>query len=153
MRRRDKEITDRNVIDAILREAQVCRIALCDGDAPYVVPVNFGYDGSAIFFHSAPEGRKMGIIARNDRVCFEVDTGHELVRGAAPCSWGMKYRSVIGIGRARLLTGPGEKREALDCIMRHHGAAGEFRFEPAQLDAVAVVRIDIEELSGKQAGQ
>ena len=43
MRRKDREITERAEIEAILREAQVCRIALADDDGPYIVPMSFGY--------------------------------------------------------------------------------------------------------------
>ncbi|TAL34867.1 MAG: pyridoxamine 5'-phosphate oxidase family protein [Spirochaetes bacterium] len=153
MRRLEREITDRRVIDRILNEALVCRIGLCDGETPYVVPMNFGYDGKSLFFHSAPIGRKIEIISRNDRVCFEVDTDHQMVRAAAPCGWGMKYRSVIGSGRARLLPDGDEKMEALSCIMRKYGAEGELRFEEKSVRAVAVIRVDIEEIRGKQAGQ
>ncbi|MCW8984119.1 MAG: pyridoxamine 5'-phosphate oxidase family protein, partial [Thermoanaerobaculales bacterium] len=59
MRRRDKEITSRQEIDEIIRSALVCRIALADRDEPYVVPVSFGYDGDALFIHTARSGRKI----------------------------------------------------------------------------------------------
>ena len=43
MRRKDREITDRKAMEAIISGAEVCRIALCDGNEPYVVPVSFAY--------------------------------------------------------------------------------------------------------------
>ena len=81
MRRKDKEVVDRERIDEIIRGAQVCRLAMIDGDEPYLVPLSFGYDGRAIYFHSAVEGRKVEALRRNARVCFEIDTGVEVLEG------------------------------------------------------------------------
>jgi len=67
MRRHDREITNRQEIDAIIRSALVCRIALAAGDEPYVVPVSFGYDGDAIYIHTAKSGRKIEFIEANNR--------------------------------------------------------------------------------------
>ena len=59
MRRKDREITDRAEIEAILNEAMVCRIGLADDGEPYVVPVSFGYEDGSVYIHSAPEGKKI----------------------------------------------------------------------------------------------
>ena len=42
MRRRDREITDKQEILEVMRKCDVCRVALHDGDYPYIVPLNFG---------------------------------------------------------------------------------------------------------------
>lgn len=44
MRRKDREITDFDEIVAIMRKCDVCRIAVNDGDTPYIVPMNFGLE-------------------------------------------------------------------------------------------------------------
>ena len=44
MRRKDREITDFNEIIEIIKKCDVCRIAMNDGDFPYIVPLNFGLD-------------------------------------------------------------------------------------------------------------
>ena len=36
MRRKDREITDRAEIEAIIAKAQVCRLAMVDEDLPYI---------------------------------------------------------------------------------------------------------------------
>src|SRR5512145_2887439 len=120
MRRKDREITDTAEIDAILREARVCRVALADGNGPYIVPICFGYEQGALYLHSALEGKKIDMIRSDPRCCFEVDLYDELIRGERPCSWGIRYRSVIGFGRAELLTDPNEKKHGLACIMRQY---------------------------------
>ena len=65
MRRRDKEIADRTEIDGIISSALVCRLAFADENEPYVVPISFGYDGDAIFIHTAKKGRKIDFMAAN----------------------------------------------------------------------------------------
>ena len=59
MRRNDREIKDRKDIDEIIRRCRVCRLALCDNGQPYVVPLNFGYDGRFLYFHTAPREEKL----------------------------------------------------------------------------------------------
>jgi nitroimidazol reductase NimA-like FMN-containing flavoprotein (pyridoxamine 5'-phosphate oxidase superfamily) len=64
MRRHEREITDKKEIEAIIRKALVCRLAMVDGDKPYVVPLCFGYADHTLFFHSAGEGKKLEIIKK-----------------------------------------------------------------------------------------
>ena len=71
MRRKDKEIKDKEVIESIIKRATVCRIALSENNVPYIVPLSFGYKDNCLYFHSAPEGRKIDIIKQNNNVCFE----------------------------------------------------------------------------------
>ena len=148
MRRNDREITDSAGIETILREAQVCRLAFADGNEPYIVPVCFGFEPGSLYFHSAPEGKKIDMIRKNPRICFEVDFCDGIVKGDRACSWGMRYRSVIGFGHAEILSDPAVKQRGLNCIMQqYHGGVHEF--SEADLRSVTVVRIIIESMTGK----
>jgi nitroimidazol reductase NimA-like FMN-containing flavoprotein (pyridoxamine 5'-phosphate oxidase superfamily) len=100
MRRDDREINDCLEVELILQHASVCRIGLAVGDEPYIIPVSFGYENRTIYFHSALAGKKISMLKKNSRCCFEVDQVDNLIRGERPCDWGMRYRSVIGFGRA-----------------------------------------------------
>jgi len=142
---------DRDDIDAIMRKARVCRLGLCDEGKPYVVPVCFGYDGGALYFHSSPRGRKMDVLRGNPDVCFEVDVDVELIPADEACGWSVRYRSVIGFGRAVAIDDPQEKREALTILMRQY-ADGEFVFSEDGLARAAVVRIEIDGITGKSSG-
>jgi nitroimidazol reductase NimA-like FMN-containing flavoprotein (pyridoxamine 5'-phosphate oxidase superfamily) len=44
MRRAEKTITDSFTIDAILNSSEICRIAFCDNQWPYIVPMNFAHE-------------------------------------------------------------------------------------------------------------
>ncbi|GAB4255555.1 MAG: pyridoxamine 5'-phosphate oxidase family protein [Deferrisomatales bacterium] len=150
MRRKEREITHRGAIDEIIRRSSVCHLALADGARPYVVPLSFGYDGTHLYFHSAPEGRKIELLRRNDAVGFAfVPEGEQrVVRAPRPCRWGVSYRSVVGTGRARILEDREAKRRGLEALMAHYGA-GPCTFGDREVDGVTVIRVEIEELTGK----
>jgi len=151
MRRREQEITDKSVIESILERATVCRIGLCDQDTPYVVPVVFGYKDNRLYFHSAREGKKIAILKRNNRVCFEVDIAQELVPSEAPCKWSVKYLSVIGFGKAFFVNGAREKREALNIIMEHYSRRS-YEYPAEAIAEVTIIRVEIDTMTGKQSG-
>jgi nitroimidazol reductase NimA-like FMN-containing flavoprotein (pyridoxamine 5'-phosphate oxidase superfamily) len=151
MRKKEREITDIGEIEDIIRKAAVCRIGLADGEEPYIIPVFFGYEKKALYFHCAPEGRKLDIIRKNSRVCFEIDTDVGLIKGEKPCGWSSKYRSVIGVGVASSVEKEEEKIHGLDVLMGHY-SDGESCADFPKLDVTTVVRIDVERISGKKAG-
>jgi nitroimidazol reductase NimA-like FMN-containing flavoprotein (pyridoxamine 5'-phosphate oxidase superfamily) len=151
MRRTDKEITDRRMIDAIMREAVVCRVAFCDDGIPYIVPMNFGFDKDAIYFHSAPEGRKINIIRKYNKVCFEVDARTELVPGDKPCTWSMRYFSVIGFGEISILTNLQDKRQGLNVIMGKYEGRADYPFTASELKDMVILKLRIESMTGKKS--
>jgi len=149
MRRDDREITNCFEIESILQHAIVCRIGLAVGDESYIVPVSFGYENRTIYFHSALAGKKISMLMKNSRCCFEVDQCDNLIRGERPCDWGMRYRSVIGFGRACFIEDREEKKKGLNCIMRHYGS-GIYEFSDNDIRNVCVIRIDIDSMTGKK---
>jgi len=151
VRRIDKEITDRSALEAIIEASFVCRLALSDGDQPYIVPLCFGYNDMTLFFHGAKEGRKIDLIRKNSNVCFEFDLDAAAIEDEKACSWGVRYRRVIGFGRAFLLDDFEEKRKALDIIIDHYSAR-RFQIPEKTINATAVIKVEIEKISGKQSG-
>ena len=149
MRKAEREIRDPADLLAIMKEALVCRIGLSDEGAPYVVPMNFGLGDNCLYLHCAGEGRKLDIIRKNDRVCFEMDLLRELKRSETACGWGARYVSVIGFGRAVPVDDAAEKRRGIDSIMNHYGAQGPFFYPDETLARTTVIRIDIESVTGK----
>lgn len=148
MRRSDRAITDPQELESVLREGAVCRMGLCDEGKPYVVPMNYGYRDGSVFLHSAAEGRKIDILRSNPSVCLEFEKDVELVPAEAACSFSMKYRSVIASGKAVFLEGTEEKSFGLNAIMLQY-TGREFVFPPQALEKIVVLRVDLEECSGK----
>ena len=68
--------------------AIVCRIGLAGGDEPYIVPLCFGYEDRTIYLHSALAGKKISMLKKNSRCCFEVDQCDNIVHGERPCDMG-----------------------------------------------------------------
>ena len=155
MRRRDREIADRSEIDALLERAKVCRVAFAVDAEPYIVPLSLGYDAeaNALYFHTAPEGRKIQCIAANPRVCFEVEGRIEVTSGdERGCTWSLSYESVIGTGKLVELLSPDDKEEALRCIMRQQsGREMPWSFAPRTVAVTRVWRLGIETVTGKRS--
>ena len=152
MRRNEKEIKDRETIDAIIRQASVCRLALADENEPYLVPVSFGYEDNTIYFHSSTEsGHKMDILKKNNLVCFEMDIDTRIVVGENACNWSMKYLSVIGTGHAQIVNDHAEKIKGFNAIMRHYNGPQD-HYDETSLKHALIVKIPIETITGKKSG-
>jgi nitroimidazol reductase NimA-like FMN-containing flavoprotein (pyridoxamine 5'-phosphate oxidase superfamily) len=152
MRRKDKEIKDKKIIEQLLSGSDICRIAMIDGNRPYVVPLNYGYDGNALYFHSASSGKKIDILKQNSRVCFEIEYYNEIIRDEIPCEWTTKYRSLIGYGTVEFITVHEEKKKGLDLIMAHYGKTGANAYKDNHIENILILKLTIEEISGKQSG-
>jgi uncharacterized protein len=150
MRRTDREITSRETIDQIIAAAGVCRLGLSNLDQPYIVPVSFGYDGKAIYFHTATEGRKIDYITANPRVCFEMEQDVRVIRDEQlACKWGQSFSSVIGFGTIHEITDQPGRMAAMNQVMQHYSGK-EWEFDPETFAKVRLWRIFIEELTGKR---
>jgi hypothetical protein len=153
MRRHDKEITSRDEIDAVILEAEACRLGFAVDNEPYVLPISFGYDGSALYVHTAKTGRKIEFIQANNRVCFELEAHVEIRTDAEKaCDWTFNFESVVGHGTITELTGDDDKIEGLNHIMRHYSGR-DWAFAPKDLATTRVWRIEIESITGKRSAE
>lgn len=151
MRRTDKEITDRSQIDAIIRGSLVCRVAMARDHLPYIVPLSFGYDGSALYFHTARQGKKIEHFLTNPQVCFEFERNVEVrSHPDLACKWSLNYESVIGYGSIAELLEPVAREHALNQIMRQYSGK-DWPFEPSSLSNVRLWKLTITALSGKRS--
>ena len=154
MRKRLQEVTDSGPIDEIIEQCDCCRIALIDGDRPYIVPLNFGYVRKGrqrlFYFHGAAQGRKIDLIRRNRYAGFELDCRHQLHVRDEACQFSFGYRSVVGTGIISLVEDDAEKTAALRAIMAHYSERTDWRFAAGALAAVAIIKLEVETLSGKQ---
>ncbi|MCX6025247.1 MAG: pyridoxamine 5'-phosphate oxidase family protein [Chloroflexi bacterium] len=147
-----KKLTrDHAQIDRIIRSSQVVRLGLAIADEPYIVPLAFGYDGGALYFHTAREGRKLDFLARNPRVCFEFETNVHLLRDDSnPCRWSFAYESVIGYGRADELVEATAKAHGMGEVIRHYAGADR-PFPLEGLTEVRLWRVTIDALTAKRS--
>lgn len=154
MRRKDLEVTAANEIDEIILDCDCLRLALPNGDYPYIVPLNFGYsrqDGIAKFYiHSAPVGTKIDLCRKAKRGSFELDTKRQLKTGEKACDYAMAYRSVAGRVAIAELTTPEEKTEALQVIMSHYSDRTDWTFPEKTLEKTCVFCLTVEEIHGRK---
>ena len=152
MRRKDREITDFNDIIAIMKKGDTCRLAVNDGDYPYIVPLNFGLDvqdnRAILYFHSALEGKKLDLIRKNNKVTFEMDCGHQIIMYDERMSCTMGYESVMGHGTIEFVP-EDEKLDALKVLMRQYHSE-DFEFNTKMMKVTAVLKLTVSDMTGKR---
>lgn len=151
MRKANREIKDEAILEEILLGAIICRVAMMDGELPYIVPFNYGYKDGCLYIHSAPEGKKIDLLRKENRVCFEVEDTIGITKGELACSWTTSYRSVIGYGTVEILSDEESKQQGLEIIMAQHGAPELTYFEPRNMDRMVILKLTITSLTGKQS--
>lgn len=154
MRKADREVRSEKELIDIIRRCDVIRLAFNNGDYPYILPLNFGFENKGdkltFYFHSALEGTKVDIIKNDNRASFEMDTKHELQYDPERGYCTMSYESVIGRGKIRILAEE-EKIDALKKLMaQYHGGNEEKYFNPAAIPRTLVYALEVESMTGKR---
>ncbi len=154
MRRKDREITNREEMIQIIENAKVLRIALFDNAYPYIVPMHYGYtieDSKVVFYmHSAKEGHKLDLIHQNGNVCVEIENEMEIISGGdVPCQYGAKFASVIVRGKAEIVEDTDEKIKGLKVLMLHQ-VNQDFEINEQMADMVCVIKVVVDEISAKE---
>lgn len=151
--KRDRTIKDiKNLKDQeeIINKCKVCYISFVDGEKPYGLGFCFGYEDGIIYIHTSIAGRKLNILKRNNNVSVLFDTDHEIFfrHEHIACSWRMKYRSVIARGKAEFVKEYDKKIHGLEIIMKNF-AEKDFEFSKPSVDNVNIIKIEVEEFTGR----
>ncbi|MCD1023839.1 pyridoxamine 5'-phosphate oxidase family protein [Enterococcus sp. SMC-9] len=154
MRRKDREVTEVATIKQIVAQCLVLRLAMTQADYPYIVPVNFGYEWSGendltLFIHGAKTGLKLALLAKNNKIGFEMDCGQQLLIDEKRQSYSYAYQSIIGTGEVLVLTDEEKKRAALQKIVTHYDPKKEVVIPNKALNATAVIAIKVNSLTAK----
>ena len=155
MRRKEREITSIDEKLRVIQQCKVCRLGLSENNAPYIVPLNYGYSFEnntlTLFFHGAQEGRKIAIIQNNNKACFEIDCDNKLIEGEKACTYSYAFKSVLGFGEIIVLKTIDEKINGLNKIMQHQtGKETVYNFTDDELKNVFVYKMNVTEFTGKQ---
>lgn len=145
-------IQNQQQIEEILSKAKFIRLALSESDTPYIIPMAFGYKDNKIYLHCSREGKKIDVINRNPRVGFEANAEAEIIITENICKYDVRYRSVVGNGQALFVEDYNEKVEGLTVLSEHYGKKGPFEFEEWKVNRLCIIKIEIEEMTGKQHG-
>lgn len=125
-------------------------LSLVDIDGqPYGVPISYACDNAGhIYFHSAVAGRKLDCIRHEARCSFCV-VGQDVIM---PQEFTTYFRSVIVEGRISIVSEPEEIMKGLLLLAGKYSPGIDPGAEIAgSLKRVAVMRLDIESLMGKES--
>ena len=148
--RRFKQQLPADITSEIISRATNGVLSLADTDGePYGVPLSFACDGEGhIYFHSARQGHKIECVAAESRCSFCVVDRDEVV----PAEFTTYFRSVIARGRIGIVSNHNEILKGLHLLCSKYSPGIDPEAEIAGcLGRVAVLRLDIESITGKEA--
>lgn len=147
--RRFKQQLSAEEVERILRNGKYCVMAVSgDDDYPYAVPVNYVYDGTAIYIHSAAQGHKIDAIRRNPKCSLCIVDKDDVI----PEEFTSYFRSVIVFGKANFVESMEDKVTALRLLGEKYSPGIDPDSEISRfIKTVCVVRIDIDCITGKEA--
>jgi hypothetical protein len=151
---KNRELTFKPELDGIIAKCQYCCLAMTDAEGhPYVLPMNFGFDGEYVYFHGSRTGKKVDALKKNPEVCINFSTDHDLryVNEEVACSWSMRYRSVLVYGKAEFIEDDEEKIRCLNVIMKQYSDKN-FEYSGPAVRDVMVVRVRVERMEGRAYG-
>jgi len=148
MRRLDRTVDTAEAL-TYLREADIGYLALAENNRAYAIPLHFVWRDQSIYFHCAPEGRKITLLRQNPHCTFVVSFLDGIKGGASACEYGSYYRSAIVEGVARFVVDTEEKIMALTALTEKHAQAPFSPVTTAGLAKTTVVAIDLVRISGK----
>jgi nitroimidazol reductase NimA-like FMN-containing flavoprotein (pyridoxamine 5'-phosphate oxidase superfamily) len=153
MRRNDREVKDKALIEQFIAKEQIIRIAFYDNGDLYIVPLNYGFiyenDKYVFYFHGAKAGRKFELSKSSPMVGFEIDGEYELLQADVACNYSAKFQSVIGTGLLSIIEDYEEKIKGLNVLMNHISGKSEWDYSKDMVNAVAVFRLEVDKLSCK----
>jgi nitroimidazol reductase NimA-like FMN-containing flavoprotein (pyridoxamine 5'-phosphate oxidase superfamily) len=143
---------DREQIYSILDESYVCHVGFTVDGQPYVIPMAYGRAEDRIFIHGSALSRLLTSLSGGIPVCVTVTIVDGLVLARSAFRHSLNYRSVVILGKAKLVTAPAEKKEAMRVLTNHivPGRWEETRQpnEP-EIQKTSVLAIPLDEASAK----
>ena len=143
---------DRATAEAILDEGLLCHVGITADHGPVVIPTTYARRGDELLIHGSPAASWLRAAGRGTPVCVTVTLLDGLVLTRSAFHHSMNYRSVVVFGTARRITGPEQKRAALDAIVEHVVPGRTQEVRPTRDDEVAktvVLRLPLAEASVK----
>lgn len=152
MRRKDREIQNKEEIYDILKRCDTIRIAMHGDTYPYVVPVSFGTEivdnKVVLYFHCAQQGKKVDLLKANPHVCVEGEIFMQIEKTAHGIT--ARYESVIGFGECTFLSDRQEVLHAMKVLTEHYGQEEYPVDRCAGLDHLLAGKIVLNEIYGKK---
>jgi len=143
---------DKQQVHAILDEGYLCHVGFVVDGQPYVIPTLYVRLEGQIYIHGSAASRMLRTLDEGASVCVTVTLVDGFVLARSAFHHSMNYRSVVVLGKARLVADPAEKREAMHHFTNHMvpGRWEEVRQPNEQeLKATTVLVLPLDEVSAK----
>jgi uncharacterized protein len=152
VREAERGVYDRETAYRILDEGFLCHVGFVVDGQPFVIPTAYGRKEANLYIHGSAASRMLRQMKDRVPVCVTVTLLDGLVLARSIFNHSMNYRSVVILGKARLVDEPQAKLEALRVVSEHiiPGRWNDVR-QPyeRELKATSVLQIPIEEFSAK----
>ena len=145
-------VYDKAEVYAILDEGFICHVGFAIDGQPYVIPTGYARLGDEIFLHGSAASRMLRALGDGLDVCVTVTLVDGFVLSRSAFHHSINYRSVVMLGRARVLADPMEKMIAMRCFTNHilPGRWEEVRTpSDHELKSTLVLALPLEEVSAK----
>ena len=145
-------VYDKSQVHAILDEGFLCHVGFELDGQPYVIPTGYARVGENIYIHGSAASRMLRTLDGGVDVCLTVTLVDGFVLARSAFHHSMNYRSVVVLGKARLVTEREEKLLALRSFTNHilPGRWDEVRQPTDQeLKSTSVLALPLNEVSAK----
>jgi uncharacterized protein len=110
---------DKDVVHSILDEGLICHVGFAMNAQPFVIPTLYVRDGETLYIHGSGASRMLRSLATQIDICLTVTLVDGLVLARSAFHHSLNYRSVVVVGKARLVSDPSEMIRALHLITNH----------------------------------
>lgn len=113
----DREVFDRDAVNALLDSEYVAHVGFIDSDInePFVIPMAYARDKDRILLHGSTGSRLMMQLAKGAQMCVTVTKLNALIVSKSAFNSSMNYESVMIFGVGKRLEDV-EKLEAMDRV-------------------------------------
>jgi len=147
-----RAVYDKAQVHAILDEGRICHVGFVLDGQPFVIPTGYARRGDTLYIHGSAASRMVRESSSGIPISVTVTLLDGFVLARSAFHHSMNYRSVVILGRARLVTDADEKMEALRSFTNHivDGRWEEVRPPtPSEMKATSVLALALEEVSAK----
>lgn len=141
---------DSETVHSILDEAFICHVGFVVDGQPYALPTGYARVGDTLYLRGST-GSRLGLRPGMD-VCVTVTLLDGIVLARSVFHHSFQYRSVMVLGRTRLVSDSAEKEAALTALVEHFVPGRSAEARPGnrrELVATAVLAVPLEEVSAK----
>ena len=124
---------------ALLKACCLGRLGCIADGLPYVVPINYYFDGDDIYSHATP-GKKIDAMRSNPRVCLQVDDIKD----------SYNWRSVIAYGTYEEISDEAEQAKIMEKLFaRVPDMTPVESRQSIELKTIVVFRIKLDKITGR----